>query len=1030
MFTTRRQWPGLSIAPQERSAAVQVANHTGKGKMVAFSDGLLPPPPTGLLSKDMDTAFREVGLLDEAALERRDRDALVERIQRLERDVRRKKRVLPLLLLRLLLINQPFFSENLRRTHGSGATIITNCAILRNLLEKTASLVTETAVQFHLLMKLKQTPSLERSLREICGEHEKIKMATNLELDRRLQELETRESVLRRERMSFNSERDAHQATFVKHKDDMREGERKLQEGETLSEMFEEKDRELVEEQKKVELANSTLKRKEDDAHRKLADLTVKEEKAESIRTNLEMKEKEFITLTEKLSAGERVCFGNKRQVFELEMEEEKRKLLDEAMKVKHHNLDMKASEINHMDEKLKKTGANTGKEEQTLEKKSARVKEKEKDIELKLKGLKEIEKSLKVEEKNIELLRSKTVSDKESMQILEDELEKMKAEISPKEAQNHDESEKLRITEAERKEHIRFRVELKQEIERYNRQKDFLFKENWKALDEKTEELTKDSQLKQERRMIEKLKHSGEKQLKEDKLATEDYVKRELESLRLEKELFAATMKHELRDFEIRRRDLEADMLNKQEEVERNLRERERTFEEGIDKERSNISNLKKVVQRETEDMKSERRRLEKDKRNIALNKQQLEMHKDIDELGVLSQKLKLQQQQFINERSRFLTFVETLKSCQNFGDMGRDYMLSDLHISELDKEISPTGPKSLESGGRISWLLQKCTPRIFNLSPNMNVQHLTSQKLDQPLPNSQVNVAENVEEPSMSVDTVARLEDTPEGDSEVQEVLHDSQQSEKPRDGIDRTRSVKAVVEGAEVFLRRKYGDSKPDEEQQKDSPVIEESRGDSSLAGKANDRGSDDADESEGRSESVTAGGHRKRHQTGGPAVPNTGEPCYNLRRHKTGGKAIAASTESERKTNKVGDATVSRYDEMTSAPPVEVASENDNIMTLVQVTSHKNVQTQMVSSNRVVKFQTSAADIAGNADAVKSTENMDLREEVNGTPEYCDEHGQDSTLHGNEEEDGNEYDDNGDEHPGEVSIARKLWTFFTS
>ncbi|KAL2234951.1 UNVERIFIED_CONTAM: Protein CROWDED NUCLEI 1 [Sesamum indicum] len=642
---------------------------------------------------------------------------------------------------------------------------------------------------------------------------------------------------------------------------------------------------------------------------------------------------------------------------------DEKRKLFEEETKVKLDNLDEKESEINHMEEKLKK-------QEQALEKKSDRIKEKEKEIELKFKGLKEKEKALKLEQKNLDLLRREVVSDKESLQNLKEELEKMKAEISQKELQIHDATEKLRITEEERKEHNHMIQELKQEIERYKHQTDLLYKksddlkqdrkkfeEEWEALDEKRAELTKDLELlEQEKKMIDKLKSSGEKQLKEDKIATEAYIKRELEALKLEKESFEARMKHEqsmlsekardehnklLHDFETRRRDLEADMLNKQEEIEKTLQERERALEEKIEKEHSHIGHMKEVVQREMDDMRLERNRLEKDKQNIALNKrqleeQQLEMHKDINELGALSQKLKLQRQQFIKERSRFVSFVETLKSCQNCGDMAGDYLLSDLHITELDdKEASPlqalgeellekvasyeanakktpgeNEPKSSESGGRISWLLKKCTPRIFNLSPTKNVQDVPSQNLDQALSDTLVNTAENVGGPSMPVGTHGRS-GTPEVDRGVQEVPEDSQQSEltnrrrkstrKPSRGVHRTRSVKTVVEDAEAFLRRNSGDVNPTEEQNKEAPasVDEESRGDSILDGKAASTiprkrtraqsskmtGGEETDDSEGGSVSVTAGGRRKRHQTGAPAIQNAGKPRYNLRRHRT-------------------------------------------------------------------------------------------------------------------------------------------------
>lgn len=64
---------------------------------------------------------------------------------------------------------------------------------------------------------------------------------------------------------------------------------------------------------------------------------------------------------------------------------------------------------------------------------------------------------------------------------------------------------------------------------------------------------------------------------------------------------------------------------------------------------------------------------------------------------------------------------------------------------------------------------------------------------------------------------------------------------------------------------------------------------------------------------------------------------------------------------------------------------------------------------------------------NQNAAKSVRSVDLSEEVNGTAENVDEDQSGSIIH--EDEDDDDYDDEID-HPGEVSIGKKIWTFLSS
>ncbi|KAL7221522.1 hypothetical protein ACSBR1_023472 [Camellia fascicularis] len=954
------------------------------------------------------------------------------------------------------------------------------------------------------------------------------------EIERKSHEVGARENAIRRERLSFNAEREVHESTLSKQREDLREWERKLQEGEErLAELrrllnqreeranendaiFNQKQNDLEEAQKKIDIANSTLKEKEDDISRRLANLAVKEKEADAMRNGLETKEKELLALEEKLEARERVeiqklldehktILDGKKHEFELEMEQ-KSKVFDEDLKNKAVEVEKKEAEINHLEEKV-------AKREHAYEKKLEKFKEKEKDLESRSKALKEREKSIKVDEKKLENERKQMLVDNENLLNLKAELEKIQAEIEVQQLKISEERERLQITEEERSEFVHLQSELKLEIDKGRQQRELLLKEGkelkqerekfekeWEELDEKRAEIKKElEQVTVEKEKLEKLMRSEEERLESEKRVTRDYVQRELEALKLAKDSFAASMEHEnavmaektqsdktqmLRDFELQKRELETEMQKRQEEMENSLSERKKSFEEERERELNNINYLREVARREMEEMKVERLRTEKEKQEITANQkhleeQRLEMQKDIDELVGLSGKLKDQREQFVKERERFIAFVEKHKSCKTCGEITCEFVASDLqslhgmdnvealplprltndYLKEAvrgntvtserqNNEISPgvIHSGSPISGGTMSWL-RKCTSKLFTFSPGKK-NELTGIE-EQP-----IRLLSNEDEPESfgiatgsvdvhriqsdnSIREVGASQDPSADDqsninSQAQEIAEDSQQSDlkmgrrKPgrrggRPRVNRTLSVKAVVADAKSILgdafeqNGKAEDSAHmNEEGQEESTLVNKGKARNARKrnrahGSQNTVSEQDGDYSEGHSESVTAGG-RKRRQKVAQAVRAPGEVRYNLRRPKIPATVAAngALPDPSKGKERDGDDGRDMRDEISNsksvaAPLIELVSENGG-------------------STHFMQFETTADAHGGNED------NMDvMSEEVNGTPERTREYSNDECR----DDDGDyDEDDEESEHPGEVSIGKKLWNFITT
>ncbi|KAK5819555.1 protein CROWDED NUCLEI 1-like [Gossypium arboreum] len=962
------------------------------------------------------------------------------------------------------------------------------------------------------------------------------------QIERKSQELESRENVLRRERLSFISEQEAHEITMSKQREDLWEWEKRLQDAEERlaksqryvnqreeranenDRLFKQKEKDLEEAQKKIDAANQTLKEKEDDINSRLTNLTLKEKEWGVVKEKLEMKEKELLVIEEKLNTREKAeiqklmdehnaILDEKKCKFDLEIDE-KRKSLDADLKSKVIEVEKKEAEVKHMQKKVSK-------QEQALDNKLEKLKEKEKELELKVKTQKEREKTIKSLEKDLEIEKMQMVADKEELLSLKAEVEKMRTANEEKLQKIHEETDRLRVTEEERSEYLRLQLELKEEIEKCRLREELLLKEaedlkqqkdnferEWEELDEKRIKIEKElNSIGQQKEKFEKQNLAEEERLKKEKQVTDDYRKRELEALEVAKETFAATMEHErsviaakaesersqmLHDLGLLKRKLESDMQNRLEEMEKELGERKKSFEEEKERELDNINYLREVARREMEELKQERLKIEKERQEVNASKmhlegQQIELRKDIDDLVDLSKKLKDQREQLIKERNRFISFVEKLKSCKNCGEITSEFVLSDLQsLQEIENEevfplptsadeyisgnvfgnlaaserqkdemSAPVGSGSPVSGGTMSWL-RKCTSKIFKFSPSKDsgphaIAKLNMEALIFGQKDNLEGTSKTEHEPELSfaaattsldiqgvqsdssrrnvdvghdlsVDNQSNMESKEQevhGDSQSSDLNHGKQVHKRGKPRAKRTRSVKAVVKDAEAIIGKTL------ESNELEHP--DESRGESDLADGRATRNArkrnrartsqtqtadteQDGDDSEGCSDSVVGGQRRKKHQKVVLAMPIPGEKRYNLRRHKIG-VTIAKDT-----ADHVNN----------SEAPLPVGENGD------------------ASENGGADFlQQSETALDAKDDDAGATKRLDahtaLSEEVNGTPkgvgEYADGNDYKSEsrsegLKGEGEDDGDEDEEDEVEHPGEVSIGKKLWNFFTT
>ncbi|KAL9245972.1 hypothetical protein vseg_019562 [Gypsophila vaccaria] len=574
---------------------------------------------------------------------------------------------------------------------------------------------------------------------------------------RKLQEAEAREDDLRRRLSSFKSDCDAKEKELMLERQSLAERQRVLSESQnklldsqallnqreadilSKSQALKKLEREL--DLKKENIADEMRALIDQKSDLELNALSLSEREKVLVETEvlLSKKEQELIVSQEVLAnkehrdiqnilAEQEIALQSTRDKFEAEILE-KRKTVEEDIEKKRRAWELREFDLKQREELILE-------KEQDLEVQSRVITDKGKDLAEKMKNVQERECHLNKSETEIELTKSYLQKEKEEFDKAKIDLQTSLISLEAEKMQITEEKKRLELMKSETSELFVLETKLKEEIDMIRAQKQQLdeeaeklmtekskFETEWEIIDVKREELRREEErIAGEREQISKFLKDGRDSLNLEKEALRNQYKQDMESLAREREAFMSESQHErsdsfskfqkeradfLLEIECRKRELEDCVNQRREDIESNLREKERIFEEEKKRDLQYIASLKEDLIKEQERVATALKKLEMEKLEIKLDREQrdkawAELQNLIDELQMQRLKLKEQREMLHADRAEICTQANQLKD------------LEDVRI-DTDATVVPHMQNTfIES-----------TPQVFSRVPPSNQTH-----------------------------------------------------------------------------------------------------------------------------------------------------------------------------------------------------------------------------------------------------------------------------------------------------------------